>query len=470
MTLLAAYNFDEASGNILDSSGNARTVTFGGALTRVTGHTSTGLSQSSAAADSAGPALTGMQTAAFTIMGWVKRTANTPDGWLLEYKQAASGDRGFLLSAPNIQARVKNVAGTVFTAAVAQPTAATAYHAAATCDGSFVKLFINGVEVASTAFTGGVRTNSTSSSFIDGLGTETWLDDARYYDAALDAATITTAMNTPVASGGTSFTQTPVDAEGLTDARVFDLGKVTADPEALTDAALFDLSKAATDPLGLTDTATVVRGLGTAATDPLGLTDAATTALSIAKPTTDPLPLTDTTLLERAVAQAATDSLGTTDQVTTDRGQVVSDPLGLTDAAQVTTTRTQPAADTCGLSDQIALVITRDLGDTITTTDAADLTAAFVRVFTDTAALADTVQLDLATRSVDLAGLTDSATVTVSNVTTPIPGRLTAGVSQSALTAGASQSTTAGDRQSLTATDRASVLTATTESTSRLEA
>lgn len=219
MTLLAAYNFDEASGNILDSSGNARTVTFGGSLTRVAGHTSTALSQSTTATDSAGPSLTGMQTAAFTIMGWIRRSGNSPDGWLMEFKQSGSGDRGFLMAAPNIQGRVKNVAGTVFTAAVAQPTAGTAYHAAATCDGSTLKLFINGSEVASTAFSGGLRTNSTSSSFIDGLGTETWLDDARYYDAALDAATITTLMNTPVPSGGgtaitpaaeTDTAQTPV--------------------------------------------------------------------------------------------------------------------------------------------------------------------------------------------------------------------------------------------------------------------
>lgn len=206
MALLAAYNFDEASGAILDRSGNGRDVTFGGSLTRVAGHTNTALSQSTTAIDSNGPALTGMQTAAYTIMGWVRRSSNSLDGWLMEFKQSSSGDRGVLFISGAIQSRCKNVAGSVFTAAVTQPTAGTPYHFACTNDGSSLKLFINGSQVASTAFSGGVRTNSTSSSFIDALGSETWLDDARYYDTALDAATITTLMNTPVDNGGTTLT------------------------------------------------------------------------------------------------------------------------------------------------------------------------------------------------------------------------------------------------------------------------
>jgi hypothetical protein len=207
VTLLAAYSFDEASGQALDYSGNGRNVTLTAPLTRVTGHTGTGLGVSSGTvADSVGPALTGMQTAAYTIEGWVKRTSNSLDGWLLEYKQGGSGDRGLLFLSGNVQSRCKNVAGSVFTAVVAQPTAGTAYHFACTNDGTTLKLYINATLVASTAFSGGVRTNSTSSSFMDGVGTETWLDDARYYDVALTQAEIATDMATPVTASGASMT------------------------------------------------------------------------------------------------------------------------------------------------------------------------------------------------------------------------------------------------------------------------
>ena len=213
MGLLAAYSFDEASGAALDASGNGRDVAIAGSLIRVAGHTNTALSQSTTAADSAGPALTGMQTPAYTIAGWVERTTNSVDGWLMEFKQSGSGDRGLLFTGGNIQSRCKNVAGSVFTVQTVQPTAGTPYHFACTNDGTTLRLFINGTEVGTgTAFSGGIRTNSTSSSFFDGCGVETWLDDARYYDSALDAATITTLMNSPVGAptGGTT-----VDGRGL---------------------------------------------------------------------------------------------------------------------------------------------------------------------------------------------------------------------------------------------------------------
>jgi len=261
MTLLAAYNFDEASGNILDRSGNGRTVTFGGSLTRVTGHTNTGLSQSTTAADSNGPSLTGMQTAAYTIMGWVKRTSNSQDGWLMEFKQSASGDRGLLFTAGNVQSRCKNVAGTVFTVQTTQPTAGTAYHFACTNDGTTLRLYINGSQIGTgTAFSGGLRTNSTSSSLMDGTGSETWLDDARYYDTALDAATITTLMNTPVSSG-------------LTQA---------INPAAETDAAQ-PLGRLKTRAAGIASETEAAQPVGRRKTRALGVASETSTAQPVAR-------------------------------------------------------------------------------------------------------------------------------------------------------------------------------------------
>lgn len=211
MTLLYAYNFDEASGNIIDQSGNGRDITLGGALARTAsgaGHTAKGMSQSSNAFDSNGPALAGLQTAQFTVMCWVKRTDNTVNGWLCELKDAGSGDRGILFLTSAVQARARNSSGTVVNVSTSQPATGTWYHVAAsysTVD-SKVHLYINGSEIGTgAALTGPLKTTSTSSSLFDEPGPETVIDDVRYYDTALDAATITTLMGTPVAPAGTAL-------------------------------------------------------------------------------------------------------------------------------------------------------------------------------------------------------------------------------------------------------------------------
>ncbi|MFC5268461.1 LamG-like jellyroll fold domain-containing protein [Kribbella qitaiheensis] len=203
MALLYAYSFDEASGNILDASGNGRDTVFGGSLSRsASGHTSKGITQTSPAADSAGPSITGLQTANCTLMGWVFRTDNSVIGWFGEIKSGGSGNRGILLGlSGNVGFRCRNSGGTPQTPSVAQPAINGWWHVAGTWDGANVKLFINGTQVASTALTGTPHTSGTGSHLMDTLGAETILDDVRYYDTALDAATITTLMGTPVSSG-----------------------------------------------------------------------------------------------------------------------------------------------------------------------------------------------------------------------------------------------------------------------------
>lgn len=200
-TPAAGYSFDEASGQALDAYGT-RHVTLGADLTRVTGHTGTGLAKVTTASDSPGPAPSGLMSSAYTIEGWIRRTSNSVDGWVMEFKQSGSGDRGLLFTGGNIQSRCKNVAGAVFTVQATQPAANTAYHFACTNDGTTLRLYINATQVGTgTAFSGGVRTNSTSSCFFDTTGSETWLDDARYYNVALTQAEIAADMAAPVTSG-----------------------------------------------------------------------------------------------------------------------------------------------------------------------------------------------------------------------------------------------------------------------------
>ena len=212
---LYALSFDEASGNFLDYSGNGRDVTLTGALTRVAGRTLNGASQTSAAADSAGPSLTGLQTAEFTVMAWVKRSSNSVDGWLCEIKDAGSGDRGILFLSGNVQIRARNSGGTVSNVSTAQPTVGTWYHVAGSYSTSDAKvhLYINGSEIGTgTALTGPLKTTSTSSSLFDTLGTETVVDDVRYFGSALTASEITTWMNTPVSIANTWTSSTTLTA------------------------------------------------------------------------------------------------------------------------------------------------------------------------------------------------------------------------------------------------------------------
>ena len=208
MALLYAYNFDEASGNILDQSGNGRDTVFGGSLSRsASGHTSKGLTQTSAAAESAGPSLTGLQTAQFTMMFWFFRTSNSQVGWVGQLKDAGSGDRGFLFISGNVRGRARNSGGTAGEVIAAEPSINNWHHGAVTYDGTKVHLFLDGVESGTgSTLAAPLKTTSTSSHLLDTLGAETIIDDLRYYDAALDAATITTLMGQPVTAGGTTGT------------------------------------------------------------------------------------------------------------------------------------------------------------------------------------------------------------------------------------------------------------------------
>jgi len=226
MTLLAAWNFDEASGNFLDVTGNGHDWAPGAGITRQTGHTNTGARHESTAADSPGPAIFG-QTANRTLSCWVKRSSNSVDGWIVEMKNGSAGTGvcGFLFSGSSVQARVKNASNTAFTASFAQPTVNVWYHLAMTYDGTNIRLYFDGVLKATTAFTGPIWTSATIFPFFDTVGSETVIDDVRIYDHAQTAAEILTDKDTPVAAASTttgtltaSFSSPTVAATGSASA------------------------------------------------------------------------------------------------------------------------------------------------------------------------------------------------------------------------------------------------------------
>jgi len=226
MSLLAALNFDEASGAVLDVTGNGHGFNLDASLTRQTGKTGNGtaLRHESTAANSPGPAIFG-QTALRTIVVDVKRTSNSVDGWICEMKNttADTGVWGFLFSGSNVQARAKNSSNTAFVASFAQPTVNVWYQLAMTYDGTNIRLYFDGVLKATTAFAGPIWTSATTFPMMDTVGSETLIDNVRIYDEALDATALLALKDVPV-SGATvntgtlsgSFSSTTASLTGTT--------------------------------------------------------------------------------------------------------------------------------------------------------------------------------------------------------------------------------------------------------------
>lgn len=196
-----------------------------------------------------------------------------------------------------------------------------------------------------------------------------------------------------VASGGSNFTQTPTDAEGLTDSSAFDLGKVLSDAVGVTDSPALSQQKATTDAVGLTDTTTLELAKTVTPTDPVGLTDSL--SLTVTLGVVDAEGLTDTSTL--SVGKGITDTEGITDSATVDLAGAGS--LSPTDTENVTDSFTvaqqKAVVDSANLTDAVTLILTRDLGDTVGVADIAALAVQFARAITDTAALTDAASVAL---------------------------------------------------------------------------
>jgi hypothetical protein len=219
MSLLYEWSFDEASGNVLDSSGNSRDFALTGNSFRSTGtdaHTNKGLSQSASEIQN-GPSLTGLQTSNRTVMCWVKNTLSITGHVLEHYVTSLDSSAWsilFLSGSYHIQAR--NSSGFA-RASFARPTDNLWHHVAGTYDGTNVKLYIDAVLKATAALSSPLRTDANTFRVLDNSTSSTWIDDARGFDTALTQTEIQTYMNTPV--GGAAHTkvyfQSGAEASGV---------------------------------------------------------------------------------------------------------------------------------------------------------------------------------------------------------------------------------------------------------------
>jgi chitinase len=204
--LVAAYSFNEGTGTTVgDASGNSNIGTISGATWSTQGHAGNALSFDGtndlvSIADAAS-----LDVTRLTLMAWVRPT--TLSGWRTAIlKERGSDGLAYALYAHDNAPRPSAYVNTGGPDREVQGTAGlplnTWSHLSMTYDGTTMRLYVNGVQVATRAVTGNILTSTQElriggnlmwGEYFAGL-----IDDVRVYNRALSAAEITADMNAPV--------------------------------------------------------------------------------------------------------------------------------------------------------------------------------------------------------------------------------------------------------------------------------
>jgi large repetitive protein len=197
---LAAYNFDEASGAVIDygASGAFGFSLDGTTTSRVTGHTGSGL-RSTGSTPATLPDVG--RTTNRTIMAWLS-FAGIPSSWPIQFLVPSidSGGWGILYLVPDIAIQGRSTT-TLARASATWPSDGQPHHIAGTYDGSAIRLYIDGVLQGSpTSLAGPLRIDTNPPQLWAGTGAMAsgYIDDLRIFDSVLSVADIIELMNTPV--------------------------------------------------------------------------------------------------------------------------------------------------------------------------------------------------------------------------------------------------------------------------------
>lgn len=363
MALLAEYGFSEGSGSTAaDSSGNARNLAFSGSWA-ASAKNGSGLGSGGAAVGAMGP---NTAQANFTIMAWVK--LSLPGGGNF-YGVATSNTQGRWLevSASGAALLLDYFGGTAQVTASSTFPVNTATHVAVVVTGTTsATLYINGVAagtntVAATGANFSITDWAIGSGNGDiGPGASDWIDEVRVFDTALDAATITTWMNTPVGGGASPVALVAVPPPPFrTPWRGPRIGpfQLRGDRTTPPDGANISVADTATGTDALTVTATAT--LADTATGTDGISETVTATIADTATGTDALTVTAAVTL--ADTATGTDAIAVSATVT------VTDTGTGTDAIAVSAA--VPLADTGSGTDGISVTVTTTIADTATGAD-----------------------------------------------------------------------------------------------------
>ncbi|MGB7220840.1 MAG: LamG-like jellyroll fold domain-containing protein, partial [Vicinamibacterales bacterium] len=267
--LVAAYAFNEGAGTTTaDSSGSANNGTITSATWTTAGKFGSALRFNGTSALVTVPNSSSLAlTTRMTVEAWVM-PAVAPSGWrTILHKNV---DRFYLFagSETNMPAT-----GGTFTAGNQNTVGPSALavnvwtHLAGTFDGTTVRLYVNGAQVASQPQTTPLTT-STGSLQIGGSGYgeyfDGWIDELRIYNVALTAAQIQTDMNTAIGGGAPGvpdLTVTKTHAGNFTQGQVGATYAIAATNSG-TGPTVGTVTVSDTLPAGLTPTAATGSGWG----------------------------------------------------------------------------------------------------------------------------------------------------------------------------------------------------------------
>src|SRR5262249_14584711 len=252
--LVAAYGFTEGAGTtVTDSSGNSNTGTLGSGVTWTTqGRFGSALVFNGSSLMTVPSAASLNLTTAMTLEAWVYPTGALTD-WRAVLMKEQPNEFTYVLYAgsnknqPTVLFNVStNASGERDLAGPSALPLNTWSHLAGTYDGSTLRLYVNGAQVASKAYTG---TIATSTGPLRIGGNSIWneyftgrIDEVRIYNRVLTATEIQADMTAPV--GGTPPPDTTPPTVAITTP--------TTGATYATNASPLVVSGTATDGVGVT--------------------------------------------------------------------------------------------------------------------------------------------------------------------------------------------------------------------------